>query len=266
MAGKNGSSWVNYIKEFNENKIAPRQLTIEGIDKFISLQDQAFTVLNRSFPLIYLLDYTSEKYIFFSRSCDTVLNFSAEKMLAGGINFVLERYHPADLKLFNTQIFVDRLNMLKTISAEQHKDHIFSINYRVKNGKGEYVNLLQRNSFIQSDKEGNPLLSLGSLTIINHFKEENPVIQLVEKIDPITGNVNSVIKNTYYLHEEDKIFSKREKEILLWLAEGLTSKQIADKLFISEYTVINHKRNMHHKSNTQNSAALISFAFRQHLL
>lgn len=51
-----------------------------------------------------------------------------------------------------------------------------------------------------------------------------------------------------------------------YLLEAFTSKQIADKLFISEHTVINHKRNMHDKSDTQNSAALIYFAFINHLL
>ena len=156
--------------------------------------------------------------------------------------------------------------MLKKIPVNEHKDHIFSFNYRVKNGRGEFVNLLQRNSFIHSDEDGNPLLSMGVITNINHFKAENPVIQLLEKVDAVTGNTALVQKNTYYLREEDKIFSKREREIIPYIADGLTSKQIADKLFISEHTVINHKRNMHNKSNTPNSAGLINFAFRHHLL
>jgi DNA-binding CsgD family transcriptional regulator len=216
--------------------------------------------------MIYLLDYTTGKYVFVSKQCETHLDFSATRMMDGGVSFVLDNYHPEDLNLFNEQIFSDRLRMLKEIPVLQHKDHIFSFNYRVKNGKGEYINLLQRNSFIQSDENGNPLLSMGVVTNINHFKTENPVIQLVEKVDPVTGTTDLVSKNSYYIREEDKVFSKRETEVLLCTAEGLTSKQIADKLFISEYTVINHKRNMHLKSNTQNTAALISFAFREHLL
>jgi len=89
---------------------------------------------------------------------------------------------------------------------------------------------------------------------------------LVEKIDSINGGIDTISKNTYYFREEDKIFTKREMEVLRHLTDGLTSKQIADKLFVSEHTVINHKRNLHYKSNTPNTAALISFAFRNHLL
>ena len=266
MASKKAVTWTNYFEQFNDKKINPELLKIEGIEKLINVQQHVHNILNHSVPLIYLLDYTTSKYAFISNECDKHLSYSKATMMDGGVNFVMEKYHPADLKLFNEQIFTERLRILEAIPVDQRKDHIFSFNYRIKNGKGEFINILQRNAFIKSDENGLPLLSLGVVTNINHFKIENPVIQLLEKVDPLTGNVETVQKNTYYLREEDKIFSKREKEILPWLAEGLTSKQIADKLFISEHTVINHKRNMQHKSDTQNSAALISFAFRRHLL
>ena len=230
MANKKAVTWVSYFEQFNNKKINPEILKIEELEKLINVKQQVHTILNHSVPMIYLLDYTSGKYAFVSNECESHLSFSHTKMMDGGMNFVMENYHPADLKLFNHQIFSDRLKALESIPFDQHKDYIFSFNYRVKNGKGEFINILQRNAFIQSDVNGRPLLSLGVVTNVNHFKTENPVIQLVEKVDSITGNVEVVQKNTYYLREEDKIFSKREKEILPWLAEGLTSKQIAEKL------------------------------------
>jgi len=266
MAAKKETTWLKYFDQLYEQEIYPTIVSIEGIEKILNVQQFGLNILSHSVPMIYLLDYTTGKYLFVSTDCQVHLNFCKSKLMDGGINFVMERYHPDDMKLFNEQIFKDRLKVLQEIPPSQHKDHIFSLSYRVKTDKAVYTHILQRNSFIKSDVKGNPLISMGVITNINHFKTENPVIHLVEKVDPITGNVEAVQKNTYYLREEDKIFSKREKEILPWLAEGLTSKQIADKLFISEHTVINHKRNMHQKSNTQNSAALISFAFRQHLL
>ncbi|CAN5136255.1 LuxR C-terminal-related transcriptional regulator [soil metagenome] len=266
MASAKATTWVNYVEQINTGKNNLELSKIEGVEKLLNVQSNHFNILNHSVPLVYLLDYTTGRYLYVSRQCQVHLNISPEKMMTNAISFVMERYHPEDLELFNEQIFTDRLKLLESIPVDQHKDHVFSFNFRLKNGNGEFVNILQRNSFIKSEENGKPLVSLGTLTNINHFKTENPVIQLVEKIDPLTGQVDTISKITYYLKEEDKIFSKREKEVLLHIAEGLTSKQIADKLFISEHTVINHKRNMHHKSNTQNTAALINFAFRQHLL
>ncbi len=266
MAPKKKSAWVDFIRQQGDQKITPGQIKTNGIEKLFDVRHHAFNVLNHSVPMIYLLDYTTGKYVFVSNQCEAHLNFSTKEMMDGGVNFVMDNYHPEDLNLFNNQIFSDRLKMLQAIPVHEHKDHIFSFNYRVKNGKGQYVNLLQRNAFIQSDANGNPLLSMGVVTNINHYKLENPVIQLVEKVDALTGSTELVSKNTYYLREDDKVFSKRELEILVYIADGLTSKQIADNLFLSEYTVINHKRNMHHKSNTQNTAALLGFAFKQHLM
>ena len=38
--------------------------------------------------------------------------------------------------------------------------------------------------------------------------------------------------------------TKREKEILQYIADGMRSTQIAEKLSISEYTVANHRKNI----------------------
>jgi DNA-binding CsgD family transcriptional regulator len=51
--------------------------------------------------------------------------------------------------------------------------------------------------------------------------------------------------------------TSREREILSYIAEGLSSKQIAGKLFISEYTVANHRKNMLNKLGAKSSAELI---------
>ena len=52
-------------------------------------------------------------------------------------------------------------------------------------------------------------------------------------------------------------FTKREKEILRYLALGMSSKQIAGALFISKNTVANHRRNMLRKNGAKSSAELI---------
>ncbi|MDF2514796.1 MAG: response regulator transcription factor [Sphingobacterium sp.] len=54
--------------------------------------------------------------------------------------------------------------------------------------------------------------------------------------------------------------SFREKEVLKLLAEGFTTSQIAKKLFISPFTVENHRKNILHKTGVSNVAALIAVA------
>jgi len=60
--------------------------------------------------------------------------------------------------------------------------------------------------------------------------------------------------------------TKREKEILALIAEGLTNNQIAEKLFISPLTVDSHRKNLLIKLKVNNTASLIRLAVEHHLI
>ena len=62
------------------------------------------------------------------------------------------------------------------------------------------------------------------------------------------------------------ILSRREKEILILIAEGYTNPQIAEKLFVSQFTVDSHRKNLLTKLNVKNTASLIRLAMEQKLI
>jgi DNA-binding NarL/FixJ family response regulator len=62
------------------------------------------------------------------------------------------------------------------------------------------------------------------------------------------------------------LLTRREKEILLLIAEGFTNPEIAEKLFVSPSTVDSHRKNLLAKLNVKNTAALIRFAMEHSLI
>ena len=60
--------------------------------------------------------------------------------------------------------------------------------------------------------------------------------------------------------------SKREKEILFKICEGLSNQEIAETLFISKRTVDKHRANLLGKTNSKNTASLILFAIKNKLI
>ncbi|MBX3165416.1 MAG: response regulator transcription factor [Bacteroidetes bacterium] len=54
--------------------------------------------------------------------------------------------------------------------------------------------------------------------------------------------------------------SKREKEVLQLMYEGLDAVQIGEKLFLSEFTIITHRKRLYEKSKTNKSYLLIKKA------
>ncbi|TGE21983.1 response regulator transcription factor [Hymenobacter aquaticus] len=55
--------------------------------------------------------------------------------------------------------------------------------------------------------------------------------------------------------------SAREREIVGLIRTGLTTREIAERLSLSEFTVGTHRRNIMHKLELTNMAALLQFAF-----
>ena len=66
---------------------------------------------------------------------------------------------------------------------------------------------------------------------------------------------------------EDNIeLSDREKDILIILAQGLTNKEIADKLHISAHTVISHRKNIVRKTGIKTVSGLTLYALFNNLV
>lgn len=62
------------------------------------------------------------------------------------------------------------------------------------------------------------------------------------------------------------LITKREKEVLQLIAEGLTNYEIAERLFISIPTVNSHRKSLLEKFNAKNTAILIGKVTRQGLV
>ncbi len=60
--------------------------------------------------------------------------------------------------------------------------------------------------------------------------------------------------------------SAREKEVVVCVVQGLTNKQIADKLCLSTHTVITHRRNISAKLDIHSTAGLAIYAIVNKLI
>ena len=66
--------------------------------------------------------------------------------------------------------------------------------------------------------------------------------------------------------EENYELSDREREVLILVAQGCSSKEIADRLFISIHTVNTHRKNITRKTGIKSVAGLTVYATLHNLL
>ena len=107
----------------------------------------------------------------------------------------------------------------------------------------------------------------------------------VSAFEELISAMKAVIKDEYYLsptvakpvlhhhlrhaiQEEPSEFSEltpREREVLQLVAEGMTSREIAEKLYVSVKTIDNHRQNIMKKLDLHSVSALTKYAIREGL-
>ncbi|MBX2894594.1 MAG: helix-turn-helix transcriptional regulator [Cyclobacteriaceae bacterium] len=216
-------------------------------------------------PLYYVLDYVNKRYLHIAPSVASILGYTNTQLLESGPGFYMNLWHPDDLAVYSNKVVPATIKFLKEKSNSTRELYAVSHNHRLKNAFGNWLMFLQRSSYIWTDT-GEIIGAFGFSIDITHFKESLSIIHTIERID---GNFNPTeqepcYKMTYY--PTNGIFSLREIQVLKEIYKGLSSKQIATGLKISQHTVHNHRKNLLEKSNCVNTAELIRFAVSHQLL
>jgi DNA-binding NarL/FixJ family response regulator len=73
-------------------------------------------------------------------------------------------------------------------------------------------------------------------------------------------DIAHIIHNIRIAKNEDVELTPREREIVEFCAQGLAAKEIADRLNISMWTVVNHKRNIMQKFGFHNNSEIVRYA------
>jgi DNA-binding CsgD family transcriptional regulator len=224
--------------------------------------------VNRLAPITYVADNVRRRYLLFNGSSRQLLGYDAEFMVKAGPQYYVNLLHHNDYKIYQEKICPEARDFLRQHNDGNCSDYSFSVNYRIKGKDGNYLNLLQRVIYIALADYNVPMIELGFLTDITHYKEDTRMIHVIEKADYHRNILSTVqlMKSVYFPDKLDKMLSNRECEILKGISEGLSSKEIASKLFISVNTIHNHRKNMLQKTHTGNTAELLKYALSNYLL
>ena len=113
-------------------------------------------------------------------------------------------------------------------------------------------------------------------TMCKFLKAENNIpTQMLLISNPVAGSdemakkLDNILDQNVYVAKNYKRFSlltKREKEIIALLAEGKSTREISDRLFISTHTVETHRKNIRKKLDLNSFAELIKFAMAFELI
>jgi DNA-binding CsgD family transcriptional regulator len=211
---------------------------------------------------ISVFDLYKKEHVFVSENYSKMLKYDLTEFEMKGNDFFSSRVHPDDF-LINLKIGAELLRQSYRVPVGERKDYKVVSDYRVKSGNGEYIRIIEQHQALELDKKGNVWLALSTVDISPN--------------QDLTGGVKCIIFNAktgktlpYNFASEQKdretYLSKREQEVLNLVKEGLPSKEIAERLFISIHTVNTHRQRILEKLNVSNSYEAIQYAARLGLL
>ena len=99
-----------------------------------------------------------------------------------------------------------------------------------------------------------------------YIMKNSPLQTVLEAIRAVNEGYSYFVndsENEYETPKNSLFFSAREKEILNLIAEGKSSQEIADQLFIEKSTVDSHRKNMSKKIKTIGKTDLTKFALER---
>lgn len=136
--------------------------------------------------------------------------------------------------------------------------------------------------------ERNPALKIICLSMFGDEKYYSRMVAAGAKgfllkdssIDEVFAAVDAVMRNDEYIcqevmkalsgamrrNEEVDTLSEREIDVLMGICRGLSTQEIADKLFLSKRTVDSHRANILEKTSSKNTASLVVYAIKHNLV
>lgn len=191
----------------------------------------------------FIYDCYLNEISFINSAFNTLTGYNPEKFT---VEQLIEMIHPDDRPYF----FASEERGLKFTNRlvfNEHFQYTLSYTYRIKNISGEYIRIRQQCNALEVNNQGHL-----TKTLVIHKK-----INYTEDIAPNDYTIFDKSRNIYLDNDNCYNLTKRELEIVNLVHDGLNSFEIAEKLFMSKYTVDTHRKNILKKTNSVNFIELL---------
>lgn len=234
-------------QEFHGTLIEKHIKKLQELDEFMPPTSSFFILTNT----------TQNNYPFVSKNFEYNLGLDRERMRNEGVAYWFSHHHPDDLPIWMKGL--EDL-MVFTMTEVAHEDRYrmsYTWNYRVRTVKGDYLNIFEHQIPSILDENYKPVVGIAHATIIG--EGQKMPIKVTAKILNENNEYETLFVRNYAQKMLTEGLSIREMDIIKLLALNKTSKDIAEKLFISAHTVDTHRRNIIRKLNVSSTGEIVAY-------
>ena len=171
------------------------------------------------------------------------------------LNDIFDKYHPEDAPLLQ-RIIKATVDQFIDIPVPKYTNFL-NVSYRFRKADSDYSRILSNAFVFENDDKDLVKSVLIRYTDIS-FLDHSDIIEWTVNEDYL--DKDKIWDKVYAPYK--KLFTPRQKEIVLEILKDKTNNQIADSLHISKHTVTTHRKHIFKKSNTHNKEELLVFCKR----
>ncbi len=237
---------------FSQIVIAPKDVDYKVTDGYLSF----FRLIDSlQASVVISFDFYKRHYFYVSEKFNSIFGFHKHQLPQTSHKWFRSRLHPEDRIINEGSVMA--LKHLYEQPVETRKSYRIIHEFRLRNDDDKWIRLTVQNDVLELDRKGNPWLDLKLWDFSPLQDLESPGRFVLR--NKLTGETVLALEGR---KREETGISVREKEVLRLIANGMRSKEIADKLFISTNTVNNHRRNLIEKLNVSNSSEAVGLAVK----
>jgi hypothetical protein len=232
--------FLNFIETYSPSGF-------NGIDRASPVLTQLEELTEANNQFFHVANLIQAKITWSSKRSELMIGIKPEELDA---YHFMEATHPDDLEkhtLGRSKMFNVANDLFKAKSGKR----LLSVNIRIRNSLGEYPDLLFQLYFFYSDLYKTVFL----------FQVHTDISSFKKRKNGYHYYVGEDFSNFRYPDEDllsiGNPLSDREFEIVRLIESGLSSEEIAGKLFLSVHTVNTHRRNILVKTGKESMAELI---------
>lgn len=209
---------------------------------------------------IYVVSLKNYRIVYASPNMEHLLGYDHEDLIDNDYETLQMLFAKEDMDKV-TRADLKFLELLAEAPG-QHRHLKCVITSRMQRSNGTMIPIQLQKVVLDTDSSGKPALMMGMIMDITCGGKKSPdFCSTIMFRDPLKGWTEIAAAGRPCSN-----LSNREKEILLLLSKGKSSKIIASELDISVNTVNNHRKNMLLKTKTGNIAGLLSHCISQGII
>jgi len=208
---------------------------------------------------IFIINHSTFRYEFVSENVKQVFGFSANDIMEGTMNIIATHHNQDDLRYAQEVVYPSFYRCLDRVPESEKLNIKSEYTYRVTHALGHSLQIHQQN-IILTMEQNKAILGLCICSDISRYKKDNQVLYR-----------NVLVLNTGERQElesnvANNLFTPKESATLQLTAEGLSEKEIANRLSVSINTIKSHRRSMIKKTGVKNTSELMRFAMANLLI